>query len=205
MESKQALYSLSSCCFNPKTFWLWYFLREFGTSWVLRSFPILTMRWWFVWSTLLGIEKGSVLPLSISGAEGSRFCLPANWNGRQVCVPVQTGRPVICKNICCIELLSNFRLLHKYPVFTRNQVRHGSWQPGAMISSVPFQLSAYTPYTFSICSFSHSYHLLFFFFLIHGLFLNGTFKKTLPQRTNWHMSLESQEAVHKALICAKIF
>lgn len=113
-------------------------------------------------NSLLSTEKGSILPLSILGAEGSSLCLPANWNGRQVSVPVHTGRPLICKNICCMELLSNFRLLHKYPVFTRNQVRHGSWQPGAMISSVPFQLSTDSPYSFSVCSFSRSCHLLLF-------------------------------------------
>lgn len=143
-------------------------------------------------NSLLSIEKGSILPLSTLGAEGSSLCLPDNWNGRQASVPVQTGRPLIYKNICCIELLSHFRLLHKYPVFTRNQVRHGFWQPRAMISSVPFQLSAASPYRFYICSFSRFCHLLFFFFFIHGLFLNSAFKKTLLQKTNLHIQPESQ-------------
>lgn len=67
-------------------------------------------------------------------------------------MPVQTGQPLICKTICCIKLLSHFRLLHKYPVFTRNQVRHGSWQPGVMLSSIPFQLS-----TASLGRFSYSF------------------------------------------------
>jgi len=146
-------------------------------------------------NSLLSKEKGSILPLSTPGAEGSSLCLPDNWNGRQISVPVQTGRPLICKNICRIELLSHFRLLHKYPVFTRNQVRHGSWQPRATISSVPFQLSTASPYRFSICSFSRSCHL-FFFFLSMAFFSTALSRTLLLRRQTCIYHWRAKVAVH---------
>lgn len=107
-----------------------------------------------MWEALLwSTEKGSLLPLSAVGAEGSSsssLCLPGTGNGRLLPVPGQTGQPPICTNICP-GLLSHSRLLHKCSVFTRNQGRQGPWQLPAVISSAPFQVTKAAPHTQGCC------------------------------------------------------